>query len=186
MLQKGTIVGGAWRIESFIGEGACAKIYSVTGLQENVDVNEFVLKAIHKPTGSKTSKSYKEQERICNTLFYEYTLYAQLLYHFPYRPALPSTKFYGEDNEKNIRFMVMERLDEDLIHLSNRQQLDKRTVGLLGLQILDGLQYIHGRNYVYVDIKPDNFMMKENKLRFIDCKNIDQILHITSKLLFSH
>lgn len=33
------------------------------------------------------------------------------------------------------------------------------TISALGLQILDGLKDMHRRGYVFVDIKPDNFMV---------------------------
>ena len=30
-LSAGSLLGGCWRVESLIGEGACAKVYSVKG-----------------------------------------------------------------------------------------------------------------------------------------------------------
>jgi serine/threonine protein kinase len=34
-----------------------------------------------------------------------------------------------------------------------------QTISCLGIQILDGLRDMHRRGYVFVDIKPDNFMV---------------------------
>ena len=31
-LSNGSLLGGRWRIESLVGEGACAKVYSVKGI----------------------------------------------------------------------------------------------------------------------------------------------------------
>ena len=43
-LEKGAKLSGKWKIESLIGRGACAKVYNVSYLGTNLDV-EFPLVA---------------------------------------------------------------------------------------------------------------------------------------------
>ncbi len=166
MLPSATILGNKWVIERFVGEGACAKVYSVNEVNRSLDY-DVVAKVI--PLAKTKSKKDKEQDRICNTLNYEYILYTGLLVDFPCAPRRPA-KFYGDDQLAGVRYLVMERLDMDLIGLAKAGIPSVSTVGNLGLQILEGLRWLHAKNFVFVDVKPDNFMLKNDKLYFVDCK----------------
>ena len=166
-LKRGTILGDRWEISSLLGEGACAKVYSVKGTAKNCDydlVAKVALLAIGK------SKKDKQQERMCNTLNYEYMMYNGLFNNFPHRARTPE-KFYGNDNTAGVRYLVMEKLDCDLVDLSkNASAVTPPKVAAIGLQILEGLGWIHNKNYMFVDVKPDNFMLKGDKLFFVDCE----------------
>lgn len=167
MLAKGTILGNTWRIEKYLGEGACAKVYTVTPVGKPVDY-EIVAKVIPTGNGGKSKKD-KEQEKLCNTLYYEYVLYTGLLSDFPYKAQLP-LKFSGIDEEKKLRYLVMEKFDFDLRELVKSTTVTPSKVANIGSQLLNGLQWLHQKGFVYVDVKPDNFMMKGNNVFFVDCK----------------
>ena len=140
MLSKGTVLNNQWKIESYLGEGACAKVYLVSSVKGNVGY-DVVAKVI--PTGNGTkSKKDKEQEKLCNTLYYEYVLYTGLLSEFPYRPQVP-TKFCGVDEEKKLRYLVMEKLDTDLKGLGKKNDITSTMASKIGLQLLQGLQWLH-------------------------------------------
>ncbi len=169
MLSNGTVLGGKWTIGAFIGEGACAKVYSVTDNAAKSLEYAVVAKVIPLGNSKKKSKEQKEQERICNTLYYEYMLYSGLLMDFQFAPRRP-TKYYGDDAAVNVRYLVMERLEIDLIGLAKRETISVPSIAALGMQILDGLRWLHQKNFIFVDVKPDNFMLKNDKLYFVDCK----------------
>lgn len=169
MLTAGSVIAGAWRIQSYLGEGACAKVYTVIPANGQSLDYELVAKVIPLPTGSVSSKGYKEQNRICNTLFYEYTLYTGLLAPSTFVPRRP-LKFYGDDQTLKVRYLVMERLECDLVGLASNPSLTCARLGDIGLQIFAGLQWLHLRNFLFIDMKPDNFMVKGNKVYFVDCK----------------
>lgn len=164
MLSAGTVLGGRWQVGRFIGEGACAKVYSVTDIKTPLDY-EVVAKVI--PLPKSTGKKDKDQERLCNTLNYEYTLYTGLLMDFPYCARRP-LKFYGEDHQ--VRYLVMERLETDLVGYAANNAISPSILATFGLRILDGLQWLHKKNFMFVDVKPENFMMKNNEVLFVDCK----------------
>jgi serine/threonine protein kinase len=167
MLSKGTILGGNWKIENFLGEGACAKVYNVTSTGKST-AYEVVAKVIETGNGGKSKKD-KDQAKLCDTLYYEHVLYTGLLSEFPYRAQLP-VKNSGVEEEKKLRYLVMEKFDFDLRHFVKANASNPGKIADIGLQILKGLQWLHQKGFVYIDVKPDNFMLKGNKVYFVDCK----------------
>jgi serine/threonine protein kinase len=168
-LRKGTIIQKKWKLGDIVGEGACGKVYEVFPMIGSPNCNfSLVAKVIPLPSGK--GKAAKEQKRLCDTLYYEYTLMHSQLSSFPYRPNIPDVKtFHGTDDDINIRYMVMERLDRDLVGFSCRKPSPTTSeIADIGLQLLDGLEWLHNKGLLFVDVKPENFMLKGNQLFFVD------------------
>jgi serine/threonine-protein kinase PknG len=51
---------------------------------------------------------------------------------------------------------------------ANQRPLSVADVVRYGLQILDALEYIHTRRYVYCDLKPDNVIHRRQRIKLID------------------
>lgn len=159
-----------------IGEGACAVVFEANEFngKDKID-NKYVIKCIPLPTGK--GKNAQQQTKIVNTLYYEHVLYRGVLLGFKYAPKLPSNA-YGEDS--GYRYLVMQRLDIDLKTYAQNRIPSVSSIGLIGFNIIDGLRILHNKGHVFVDIKPDNFMIlkssadrdqdftKEDKLFFVD------------------
>ena len=66
---------------------------------------------------------------------------------------------YGSNSEYNI--LVMELLGQSLENLfqSQKKIFSIKTACMLGIQMLDRIEYIHSRKIMHRDIKPDNFVM---------------------------
>ncbi len=67
----------------------------------------------------------------------------------------------------------MEKLDTDLLTYCTDNDLTANEIGEIGLQIIKGIQWIHQRGLLYIDFKPENFMLKfdsknKYKIYFID------------------
>ena len=73
--------------------------------------------------------------------------------------GVPAVKSYGFSGEYNI--LVMELLDRSLEELfqSQLKKFSVKTVAMIGMQMLDRIEFVHSKNIIHRDIKPDNFVI---------------------------
>ena len=120
-----------------IGVGGCGNIYSVMRLN---DESIFAMK-IEK---LKTRISRLESEA--------YFLFILQGYGIP--------KFISFGHTKKYFILIETLLDKSLfnIFIENKKICNLKDICLIGLQILDRLEWIHSKGILYNDIKPQNFL----------------------------
>ncbi|XP_030345450.1 serine/threonine-protein kinase VRK2 isoform X2 [Strigops habroptila] len=159
MILKDT-EGKVWRLGSQIGQGGFGLIY-LASPQTHVPVEDDAVHVI--------KVEYLEN----GPLFSELKFYQRAAKQEQIRKWMNLKKirclgipvFWGsglaEHKGKSYRFMVMERLGEDLQRIFEDcgSRFKKETVLQLGARMLDTLEYIHENEYVHGDIKAANLLL---------------------------
>jgi len=145
-------VGGKFRLGRKIGSGSFGDIYLSTNVQTGEEV-AIKLESI---------KSKHPQ------LLYESKLYKILAGGV----GIPNVHWYGVEGDYNV--MVIDLLGpslEDLFSFCNRK-FSLKTVLMLADQMINRVEYLHAKNFIHRDIKPDNFLIglgkKANQVHIID------------------
>jgi casein kinase 1 len=145
-------VGGKFRLGRKIGSGSFGDIYIST----NVTTGEEVAIKLE------SIKSRHPQ------LLYESKLYKILAGGV----GIPNVHWYGVEGDYNV--MVIDLLGpslEDLFSFCNRK-FSLKTVLMLADQMINRVEYVHAKNFIHRDIKPDNFLIglgkKANQVHIID------------------
>ncbi|XP_048790970.1 serine/threonine-protein kinase VRK2 isoform X1 [Lagopus muta] len=159
MILKDT-EGKTWRLGSQIGQGGFGLIYLASP-------------HIHVPVEDDATHVIKVEYLENGPLFSELKFYQRAAKQEQIRKWMNLKKirclgipvFWGsglaEHKGKSYRFMVMERLGEDLqrIFQDCGSRFKKETVLQLGARMLDTLEYIHENEYVHADIKAANLLL---------------------------
>uniref|UniRef100_A0A8C6WH03 non-specific serine/threonine protein kinase n=1 Tax=Neogobius melanostomus TaxID=47308 RepID=A0A8C6WH03_9GOBI len=146
------IVGGKYKLVRKIGSGSFGDIYL----------------AINITNGEVLSLMLESQKARHPQLLYESKLYKILQGGV----GIPHIRWYGQEKDYNV--LVMDLLGpslEDLFNFCSRR-FTMKTVLMLADQMISRIEYVHTKNFIHRDIKPDNFLMGIgrhcNKLFLID------------------
>ena len=132
-------VGRKYRLGKKVGSGSFGDIYLGTHVENATEV------AIKLEPSSTRHPQLKYESRLYNLL--------------KGAVGIPDVKWYGVEGDYNV--MVMDLLGpslEDLFCYCGRN-FSVKTVCLLGEQLVTRLEYLHNKNYLHRDIKPDNFLV---------------------------
>lgn len=155
-------IGKTFKLNRKLGSGGYGEIYDATNLEKNVDV-AIKLEACSTKTP---------------LLFYEARLY-QYIHKEIFENSvdeLLATKRRAQENigfpevyycsnEGDHNIMVMEKLGPDLEELFNicQRKFSVKTVCMIAIQALQRIQFLHEKQFIHRDVKPQNFCIGKGK-----------------------
>jgi len=137
--NTGTILGTFFKLRNKIGRGSFGDIYLAEDLRN----------------GSSVAVKIESINAKCPQLEHEYKVYSVI----KSVSFVPKVFFFGIEN--GYRLLVIELLDKTLEELikARKSPFSLKTVLMLGIKMLDIIQYIHSLGIIHRDLKPDNFMI---------------------------
>ncbi|XP_022080591.1 casein kinase I-like [Acanthaster planci] len=138
-----TVASGTYSLVKKIGSGSFGDIYL------GVDLT----------TGEEVAVKLEPKNARHPQLLYESKLYKIL----QGGAGIPRMRWFGQEKAYNV--LVMELLGpsiEDLFMFCSRR-FTMKTVLMLADQTISRIEYVHNRNFIHRDIKPDNFLMGVGK-----------------------
>ena len=78
-------------------------------------------------------------------------------------PKIPSINVYGNNDDYNL--LVMHLMDKSLKDIFRiRKTFSIKTTAMIGFQLIGVLHYIHDRQEIHLDVKPDKCVLSREEL----------------------
>ena len=72
----------------------------------------------------------------------------------------------GVSDEFDVREYIFDQIEDIFENVLEKKKMSLRCVCNLGIQMIEILEYIHNKNVIHRDIKPDNFLMSNGSNKY--------------------
>ena len=157
------IVGGKYKLLQTIGSGTFGVVY----LAEDINRPGYTVAV------KVESVNHKHPLISHETSIYQHLLTRKSEHFYQGRAGIPYHYWTGTQSDYNI--LVMEKLGDSLETLFNKchRTFTLKTTLMLADQMISLLEYIHAKDIIHRDIKPDNFLVGDAVRNFFRVYIID-------------
>lgn len=160
-LPEGTLLSGRYRIVKFIGSGGFGCTYLADHLLfgTKVAIKEFFVSSLcNRDNTGVVSIGTESQTMIVEKLANKFLREARSLNKLSH-PNIVRVSDVFEENGTN--YYVMDYIEGRSLHSAMYYDGPLSEARMMNYmhQIMDALEYLHGRNMLHLDIKPDNIMV---------------------------
>ncbi len=191
-----------WQISKKLGTGACGTVHSLLKVSGKASSTKYAVKlAVLPPPSTNKKKKKTAIEKNADLLNHENILYRSVLNNLRGQmiPDVPLAGGKGpvgfgdlkvDGSENGFRFLVMEQMEASFQSLVSRLvHASKSTstaveIGSVAVRLIQLMEGVHSTHHVFVDVKPDNFMISSSTAR-TSTKIADQIRMIDLGLMES-
>lgn len=164
-----------WLVAEQLGEGACGTVHALHYQSKSASSStntQFAVKLAIEPPPSTNKKRKKTLvEKNADLLNHEHILYRNVLNNLrgTMIPDIPMASYssiktppQGFGSIDGFRFLIMERMQAPFSSIvssicsSSTTEID---IGPIGQRLIRLMEAIHDTHYIFVDVKPDNFML---------------------------
>ena len=132
---KGKLIFGKYKVTKLIGKGSFGCVFQGT----NIKTKEIIALKF-------------EQRNSDSNLLKEESVFLSLLKG----PGIPKIITYGRYYKFNV--LIQEILGFNLMQIkAMTKRYTIKDIGMMGIQMMDRIEYIHSKNIIHRDIKPENF-----------------------------
>ena len=131
-----------------IGEGGLSEVYAVTDMYSEYfeDERRLVIKM--------PSSEIADKKDVAAFVYSEYSLLSSL-----HHENIVQAVDFGIDEESNIPYLIMQRLEGDLLMNVSLHKINSKMKQKLASSLFKGMVHMHKKHIVHADINPTNIMM---------------------------
>ncbi len=156
-------LNGKYKVTKHVASGGMGHVYEATAFKTG---NQVIVKlpTTHMPDGTPMSINYHA------TIIEKLRVESEVLKNLTSSGSPNIVNYIDESADPNNFFLVIEKISgKPVTRLVTSSGLPERQVIGMSLDVLQGLSFLHERNTIYRDMKPDNIMvMNDGHCMMID------------------
>ena len=145
------MLNNRYRVGKKLGDGGISSVYEVDEIYSEYfnDPHKLVVKI--------PSFEISKKKDSAAFVYSEYSLLRNLQH-----PNIVKTLDFGIDDETNIAYIILEKIDGDLLSNIPLFELESKIHEKLMLHLCNAIKYVHDQGIVHADINPTNIMITKN------------------------